>query len=218
MRLLVVEDEPDIRRQLVQFLISHGFLVEEAADGEAALALGNEHDFDAVILDPGLPKRDGVSVLRTWRKNGRHFPVIVLTGTRRETDDQVELIEAGASVFMEKPVELPKILAWVNATVNTPSAPRSGKRLQVGRLVIDTSTRRVTFEDRAVLLGTTEYKILRYLAVKNGEPVSRDELAEHCLGDDRGAEQVNVYIGRLRKGVSQGVIRTQRGKGYFLAS
>lgn len=215
-KVLVVEDDPDIRHQLVEFLLSHEFLVESAGDGEEALKIGNEMDFDAVILDPGLPHRDGTSVLRAWRKNGRNFPVIILTGTRRETDDQVELIDAGATVFMEKPVELPKILAWVRNVANMRKA-NVGKVIRYGALEIDTSTRRVSLEQRSIPLGTTEYSILEYLVVQNGRPVSRETLADHCLGNDRGAEQINVYVGRLRRSLGQRAIQTVKGRGYFIA-
>ncbi len=213
MKILVVEDEPDNREELVRCLRENGYIVEEAMDGDEAFRLGSEFDYDAVILDPGLPRRNGLSVLRGWRKLGRNFPVIVVTGTYCETEDQLDLIDAGLNVYMDKPVNLPMLLRWLDNLITDPGR---GTKIRVGKFCLDTRSKILSSDTRNIPLGTTEYNILHFMLAKHPEPVTSQAIADHCLGPDRGVDQVAVYISRLRREVGQGAIKNKRGTGYFI--
>ena len=169
---------------------------------EEGLAYGLENDYDAVILDPGLPTIDGFSVLRRWREAGRTMPVIVLTGSRKEVTDMKEAVRAGATNYLTKPA---------GPNVRQPV-------LEVGPLRIDTQSLRVWFDGGPVKLTPTEYRILHYLAVHAGRPVSAEEMVNHNFDGDaiKTANEVPVFISRLRSKLGKQTIETVFGYGYRL--
>jgi len=218
MRLLIAEDDPEIRSEFVRLFESNAFLVDAVEDGETVLELGLENDYDAVILDPGLPQRSGESILSNWRRSDRRFPVLVVTGTRLTTFDVKDLIRLGATYHFTKPVDHELLLEWVRSVVNSRGPATAGATLTVGELTIDTTSEAVSYRGARLSLATPEYRILHYLASADGRIVSRQELCEKCFDDfsGGGVDQVNVYIMRLRNKIDHKFIQNHRGKGYCL--
>lgn len=217
MRALVVEDDPDLNRQLVEALIGEGFAVDKALDGEEGYFLGETEPYDIVILDIGLPRMDGVSVLKQWRRAERNMPVIFLTARDRWTD-KVAGMDAGADDYLAKPFQMEELLARVRARVRR-SAGHAKAVLECGLLRLDTTTARVTHSGLPIKLTSHEYRLLAYLMHHNGRVVSRTELVEHLYEQDfdRDSNTIEVFIGRLRKKIPSDLIKTVRGLGYRLA-
>jgi two-component system, OmpR family, response regulator len=216
-RALVVEDDPDLNRQLCAALIEAGFAVDTAVDGEEGFFLGETEPYDIIILDIGLPKMDGISVLEQWRRAERKMPVIILTA-RDRWSDKVAGMDAGADDYVAKPFHMEELLARVRAQVRR-STGHAKSELECGPVRLDTKTARVTLDGQPVKLTSHEYRLLAYLMHHNGRVVSRTELVEHLYEQDfdRDSNTIEVFIGRLRKKIPPDMIKTIRGLGYRLA-
>lgn len=215
MRVLVIEDEASLRDQLSDHLKAQGFAVDSAEDGEEGLYFGREYDYDAAIVDLGLPKVDGIEVISTLRAEGRVFPVIVLTA-RGHWQDKVEGLEAGADDYVAKPFQMEELLARLNALIRR-TAGYASPVLAQGDLQLDTAKKEVRVEGQAVELTAYEYKVLEYLMLNPDRVVSKMELTDHLYDQDfdRDSNVIEVFVGRLRKKISPvEMIRTVRGQGY----
>ena len=199
MRLLVVEDDRDLNRQLVKAFEQAGYAVDEAFDGEEGEFLGETEPYDAVVLDIGLPGKDGVAVLEAWRKAGRKMPVLVLTA-RDRWSEKVQAFDAGADDYVTKPFHLEEVLARLRALVRRASGHASSD-LVCGPVRIDTRTSRVSVNDVTIKLTSLEYRLISYLMHHAGRVVSRTELVEHLYDQDfdRDSNTIEVFVGRLRK-------------------
>jgi DNA-binding response OmpR family regulator len=216
MRVLAVEDDPKIARDLERALGAAGFRVDLCADGEDAWFLGDTEDFDLVVLDLGLPKLDGLSVLKNWRANGRDMPVLVLTA-RGAWQERVEGIEAGADDYLPKPFRMEELVARARALVRR-AAGAANARVEVGALSLDTNRMTVAVRDVAVEVTALEYRLLSYLCHHRDKVVAPTELLEHLYGDEdaREANALEAVITRLRRKLGPGIIVTRRGFGYCL--
>ena len=214
MRLLVVEDDPDINRQIVTALQDSGYVVDSAKDGEEGHFLGDTEPYDAVVLDLGLPILDGVSVLEKWRRAGRKMPVLILTA-RDRWSDKVAGFDAGADDYVAKPFHMEEVLARVRALLRR-SAGHATSELTCGPVSLDTKSARVIVNGTAVKLTSLEFRLLAYLMHHKGKVVSRTELVEHLYDQDfdRDSNTVEVFVGRLRKKLGVDVLHTIRGMGY----
>ncbi len=218
MRLLVVEDERALARQLAESLSEAGYAVDVAHPGEEALYLGDVEPYDAVILDLGLPEIDGLTVLRRWREAGRTMPVLVLTA-RDRWSDKVEGFHIGADDYVAKPFSMEEVLARIRALIRR-AAGHASPELLCGPVRIDTRSRRVSVDGAPVTLTAHEFKLLSYLMHHQGKVVSRTELVEHIYEQDfdRDSNTIEVFVGRLRKKLGADVIKTLRGHGYMAAA
>ena len=214
MRLLVVEDDPDLRRQLTTALADAGYAVDAAKDGEEGHFLGDTEPYDAVVLDLGLPIIDGVSVLEKWRRAGRKMPVLILTA-RDRWSDKVAGFDAGADDYVAKPFHMEEVLARIRALLRR-AAGHATSELSVGPVVLDTKSSRVSVDGMPVKLTSLEFRLLSYLMHHKGKVVSRSELVEHLYDQDfdRDSNTVEVFVGRLRKKLGVDVLHTIRGMGY----
>ncbi|NNG02685.1 MAG: response regulator transcription factor [Inquilinus sp.] len=219
MRVLLVEDDRDLAAQIAEALRGDNFAVDIAEDGPEALALGSEEAFDAVILDPGLPGMDGISVLRRWREKGLRMPVIVLTASRREVADMKDAVKAGATNYLTKPVDLELLLDWVRGVANSAGPNVRQPVLEAGPLRMDTLAMRVWFDGGPVRLTPTEFRLLHYLLVNRQRPVAADELVQHNFdgASAKTSNEIPVYISRLRDKLGRATIETVLGYGYRLA-
>jgi two-component system OmpR family response regulator len=218
MRLLVVEDDPDLNRQLSTALTDAGYAVDRAFDGEEGHYLGETEPYDAVVLDLGLPKMDGISVLESWRRSGKTMPVLILTA-RDRWSDKVAGFDAGADDYVAKPFHLEEVLARIRALLRRASGHASSE-LICGPLRLDTRSGRVSVDGNPIRLTSHEYRLLAYLMHHAGRVVSRTELVEHLYDQDfdRDSNTIEVFVGRLRKKLGVEVIQTVRGLGYLLAA
>jgi two-component system OmpR family response regulator len=217
MRVLVVEDEPDLAQQLAGTLRDAGYAVDVARDGEEGHFLGETEAYDAVVLDLGLPLMDGVSVLERWRRDGRSMPVLILTA-RDRWSEKVAGFDAGADDYVTKPFQMEEVMARVRALIRR-AAGHASPELECGPVRMDTRSGRITVKGAPVRLTAQEFKILSYLMHHHGKVVSRTELTEHIYDQDfdRDSNTIEVFIGRLRKKLGVPVIQTVRGLGYCLA-
>ena len=215
MRVLLVEDDPVICTALKANLEAAGFLVEACGDGERAWALGNDEDFDAVILDLGLPRLDGLSVLKRWRQEGRAMPVIILSA-RGSWAEKVEGIEAGADDYLAKPFEPPELIARLRGLIRRASG-RTGNVITAGRLTLDLFRTTASYDGVPVRLSPLEFRLLDLLANAGGRPLSAGELGEHLHGTDMlDANAIEALVARLRRKIGAETIETRRGFGYLL--
>jgi two-component system, OmpR family, response regulator len=216
-RALVVEDDPDLNRQLTAALMDAGFAVDKAFDGEEGYFLGETEPYDIIILDLGLPKMDGLSILEQWRRAERKVPVIILTA-RDRWSDKVAGMDAGADDYLAKPFHMEELLARVRAQVRRASG-HAKSEIECGPLRLDTTTARVAYDGQTIKLTSHEYRLLAYMMHHNGRVVSRTELVEHLYEQDfdRDSNTIEVFIGRLRKKIPGDLIKTVRGLGYRLA-
>ncbi len=218
MRLLVVEDQSLLRQQLAQGLIRHGYVVDDAADGKAGLYFATEFDYDAAIIDLGLPLLDGISLIRAIRTQGKDFPILILTA-RGDWQDKVEGLDAGADDYVVKPFQLEEILARLNALLRR-AAGFAKSLIESGPITLDISSKRVTLAGKAVELTAYEYKLLEYLMLHPGQVVSKTELTEHLYAQDydRDSNVLEVFVRRLRQELDPQEtlhpIDTIRGQGY----
>ncbi|GLR82595.1 response regulator transcription factor (plasmid) [Azospirillum oryzae] len=214
MRVLVVEDTPELARQLKQRLEGEGYAVDTAGDGEEGRFLGETEPYDAVILDLGLPKVDGLTVLRSWRRAGMAVPVLILTA-RDAWNEKVQGIDAGADDYLAKPFSMEELLARVRALIRRAKGHATAE-IACGGVVLDTRSGRVTVDGEPVELTAFEYRVLSYLMHRKGQVVSRTELIEHVYAQDfdRDSNTIEVFVGRLRRKLGTDVIKTVRGQGY----
>jgi DNA-binding response OmpR family regulator len=221
MRVLLVEDEPAAAHVLAKGLREQGYAVDHAADGEAALFQAGTVDYDAIVLDVMLPRRDGLSVCRAIRKAGRPVPVLMLTA-RDAVDARIEGLDAGADDYLVKPFDFGELLARLRAVIRRGRHPVLPERLTIGPLALDTRARRAWVEEQEMALTAKEYALLEYLARRVGEVVSRGDIAEHVWDEhyDPVSNIVDVYIQRLRRKMDRAgrgsQIRTRRSEGYQL--
>jgi len=219
MKILIVEDEDKLRHQLYTQLKERQYIVEQARDGEEAVYMGLEFPLDLAIVDLGLPKINGVGVIRQWREKGVSFPVLILTA-RGNWEDKVEGLDAGADDYLVKPFHIEELVARVKALLRR-SAGHSSSELKFGNMVIDLSEKQVRLDNRALDLTAYEYNTLEYLALKPGKTISKTELTEHLYEQDfeRDSNVIEVFVGRLRKKLdpsgTSNPIKTVRGQGYL---
>ncbi|MBI0539389.1 DNA-binding response regulator [Roseomonas sp. KE2513] len=218
MRVLVVEDSEALAGQLRAAFAEAGFAVDHAPDGEEALFLGETEPYDAVVLDLGLPRLDGLTVLRRWRAAGRTMPVLVLTA-RDAWTEKVEGLNAGADDYLAKPFVMAELVARVQALIRRAHG-LARPEIRLGDLRIDINARSVTWKGAPVRLTALEYGLLAYLAHHPGRPVSKTELTEHLYAQDfdRDSNTLEVMVGRLRRKLADGVIETVRGQGYRMVA
>jgi two-component system, OmpR family, response regulator len=214
MRVLVVEDDQDLARQLKECLTEAGYAVDLAADGEEGHYLGETEPYDAVVLDLGLPVVDGISVLERWRAAGRRMPVLILTA-RDRWSEKVAGFDAGADDYVAKPFHMAEVLARLRALVRR-AAGHASAELACGPVLLDTRSAKVMVDGRPVKLTAQEYRLLAYLMHHQDKVVSRTELTEHLYDQDfdRDSNIIEVFVGRLRKKLGADVIQTVRGLGY----
>ncbi|MEJ2609928.1 MAG: response regulator transcription factor [Candidatus Thiodiazotropha sp.] len=221
MRVLLVEDEADIREPLAVRLAEQGYTVDKAEDGEAGLYLGREYGIDVGVIDIGLPKLSGIELIRELRKQDKHFPILILTA-RGNWQDKVEGLEAGADDYLVKPFHVEELLARLNALLRR-SGGWSQPVLNGGPIALDTRTQAVNVSDIPVELTAYEYKVLEYLMLHAGEVVSKTDLTEHIYEQDwdRDSNTIEVFVRRLRKKLDPNErykpIETLRGRGYRFA-
>ncbi|MDP2706524.1 MAG: response regulator transcription factor [Burkholderiales bacterium] len=218
MRLLVIEDEASLRRQLSEQLRAAGYVVDDAANGNDGLLHGREYPVDLAVVDIGLPDLSGIEVIRAWRKQDKRFPVLILTA-RGRWQDKVEGLEAGADDYLVKPFHFEELLARVNALLRR-AAGLAQPVLTCGPVVLDTAAQQVRVNKHALELTAYEYKVLEYLMLHAGDVVSKTTLTEHVYDQDfdRDSNVIEVFIGRLRKKLDPEdrfkPIETLRGRGY----
>lgn len=216
MRLLVVEDDKDINRQVVAALEEAGYVADKAYDGEEGGYLGESEPYDAIILDMGLPKADGVTVLQKWRRAGVKTPVIILTA-RDRWSDKVDGFDAGADDYVTKPFHMEELMARVRALLRR-AAGHATSLIACGPVTLDTRSGKVFVDGAQVKLTSHEYRLLSYLMHHTGRVVSRAELTEHLYDQDfdRDSNTIEVFVGRLRKKLAVDLIQTVRGLGYLV--
>ncbi len=218
MRLLVVEDESLLLQQLGSGLTKEGYVVDAAADGKAGLYFATEFNYDAAIIDLGLPKIDGISLIRQIRADGKTFPILILTA-RGDWQDKVAGLDAGADDYVVKPFQLEEIVARLNALLRR-AAGFAKPVLEFGPLHLDISAKRLTVSKHNVDLTAYEYKLLEYLMLHPGQVISKTELTEHLYAQDydRDSNVLEVFVRRLRQKLDPEQtlkpIETVRGQGY----
>ncbi len=216
MKILVVEDEPALAAALGEALRSAGFLVEQAADGETALQLGTIDPFDAAVLDLGLPRLDGVTVLQRWRAAQVTMPVLVLTA-RGRWPEKLAAFSAGADDYVTKPFEMEEVIVRLRALLRR-AAGAATAELSAGPLRLDPARAQVTVDGTPVRLTSRELRILEYLLHRRGRIVSRLDIIDHVYERDmdRDSNVIDVLIGRIRRKIGAERIETVRGLGYRL--
>jgi two-component system, OmpR family, response regulator len=217
-RLLIVEDDKDLNRQISQALEQSGYAVDRAFDGEEGHFLGETETYDAVVLDIGLPKKDGITVLEQWRANGRAMPVLILTA-RDRWSEKVQGFDAGADDYVAKPFHMEEVLARIRALLRRATGHATNE-IVCGPVRLDTKAGRVVVDGAPVKLTSHEYRLLAYLMHHSGRVVSRSEIIEHIYDQDfdRDSNTIEVFVGRLRKKLGVDLIHTIRGLGYMAAS
>jgi two-component system OmpR family response regulator len=217
-RILVVEDEAALSSQLASAIGDAGYAVDCAADGERADYLVEIEQYDAIILDLGLPKIDGLTLLRRWREAGIASPVLILTA-RASWHEKVQGIDVGADDYVTKPFRMEEVLARLRALIRRASG-QLNPELRCGPLVLDPRLSKVTVDGNTVRLTSHEFRVLSYLMHHRGRVVSQAELTDHIYAQDfnRDSNTVEVFVARLRRKVGAGIIETVRGLGYRIAS
>ncbi len=216
MRVLVVEDDPDLGRQLTEALTQAGYAVDLAPDGEEGHFLGDTEPYDAAVLDLGLPKLDGVRVLEKWRNAGKDMPVLILTA-RDRWSEKVAGFDAGADDYLTKPFVTEELLARLRALMRR-AAGHASAALECGDLRVDTRAARASVNGEPIKLTAHEYRVLSYMMHHQGRVVPRTELVEHIYDQDfdRDSNTIEVFVGRLRRKIVSNRILTERGLGYRL--
>jgi two-component system OmpR family response regulator len=218
MRVLIVEDESLLAHRLAATLGERGYAVDVATDGESADFLVSTETYDAVILDLGLPRIDGLTLLERWRSGGIAVPVLVLTA-RGSWSEKVRGIDGGADDYLTKPFQMDELLARLRALIRRSSGQLTPE-LRCGAVVLDARTSQVTLDGQPVKLTSHELRVLSYLMHHRGRVVSQSELTEHIYAQtfDRDSNTVEVFIARLRRKLGASTIETVRGLGYRIAN
>ncbi|WP_296201658.1 response regulator transcription factor [uncultured Hyphomicrobium sp.] len=214
MRILLVEDDPEIAKRLVEGLTSAGFAVERADNGADGYAMGVDDQYDAVVLDVGLPQMSGIDVLRKWRSGGFKMPVLVLTA-RGSWSEKVDGLNAGADDYITKPFHIPEVAARLNALIRR-SAGLASATLTHRGITLDSSAGKAFVDGQPIDLTARELRMLNYFMHRVGRVVSQAELTEHLysLEESRESNTIEVYISRLRRKFGADLIKTIRGLGY----
>jgi len=218
MHILIVEDESRLRERLRDRLHKNGYVVEVAADGEEGLYYGQEFPLDLAVIDIGLPKMSGIELIRRFRSNGRHFPILILTA-RRNWQDKVEGLETGADDYLVKPFRFEELEARLNALLRR-SSGWSKPVIDCGQISLDTGKQTIAVAGDSVELTAFEYRVLEYLMLHAGQVVSKAELTDSIYDQDfdRNSNVLEVFIGRLRRKLDPdnriNPIETLRGRGY----
>ena len=217
MRILLIEDDPVLLNQVRNSLEDNGYSVDTALDGEEGHYLGDTEPYDAVVLDLGLPKIDGITVLEKWRKENKKYPVLILTA-RDRWSEKVAGFDAGADDYLTKPFQMEELLARLRALIRR-SAGHASSDIECGPLKIDTKANKVFMNGTKLKLTSHEYKIIEYFLHHQDKVISRTELTEHIYDQDfdRDSNTIEVFIGRLRKKLGKNLIKTERGSGYRLS-
>ena len=217
MRILLIEDDPVLLNQVRNSLEDNGYSVDTALDGEEGHYLGDTEPYDAVVLDLGLPKIDGITVLEKWRKEDKKYPVLILTA-RDRWSEKVAGFDAGADDYLTKPFQMEELLARLRALIRR-SAGHASSDIECGPLKIDTKANKVFMNGTKLKLTSHEYKIIEYFLHHQDKVISRTELTEHIYDQDfdRDSNTIEVFIGRLRKKLGENLIKTERGSGYRLS-
>jgi len=215
MRILIVEDEPDLLRSLAQALREEGYAVDTSADGEDGFYKAENYDYDAVILDVMLPKLDGWEILKRLRQI-KKTPVLMLTA-RDQTRDRVRGLDTGADDYVVKPFDLEEIFARLRALIRR-SADKTSNEIQIGDVKINTAARIVLLKDKPVELTAREYALTEFLALHRGEVVTRTQLYEHLFdeNDSTLSNLLDVHVSNVRKKLGAEFIVTRRGHGYCI--
>ena len=218
MRVLVVEDDRQISRQVVQALGLHGYVADTARNGEDGRFLGQTESYDAIILDLGLPVLDGISVLQSWRQEGMKAPVLVLTA-RDTWSDKVKGLRAGADDYLAKPFHMEELIARIEALIRRDKGSMRSL-LTCGGVQFDAATGMVTRHGEVVILTALEYRLLAYLMHRPNAVISKAELTEHIYDQDfdKDSNVIEVLVNRLRKKFGAGFIKTRRGLGYMIGN
>ena len=218
MRALVVEDDPDVGPDVVRGLEAAGFVADLVRNGEDAWFKGDVEEYDIAVVDLGLPRLDGLSVIRKWRANQRAFPVLILSA-RGDWSEKVEGIEGGADDYLSKPFQMAELITRVRALVRR-SSGHASPVLTLGALHIDTRRMSASIEGTPLSLSQLEFRLLNYLAHQKGRAVPASELAEHLYGanEPNDANAIEQLVGRLRRKIGSNRIETKRGFGYLLTS
>lgn len=216
MRLLLVEDDKDLNRQIKAALEDSGYVADVAFDGEEGHFLGSTENYDAVILDLGLPLMDGISILESWRRDGRKMPVLILTA-RDRWNEKVAGFDAGADDYVAKPFHMEELLARLRALIRR-AAGHASSEIACGPILLDTKTSRIFVNDLQVKLTSLEFRLLSYMLHQQGRVISRTELVEHLYDQDfdRDSNTIEVFVGRIRKKLGVNMLQTVRGLGYQL--
>lgn len=215
MRILVVEDEPDLLRSLAQALREEGYAVDPAADGQDGLYKAESWDYDAIVLDVMLPKLDGWQLLQRLRQK-KKTPVLMLTARDRSAD-RVKGLDIGADDYLVKPFDLPELLARLRALIRR-TTQQTQSRIVLGDVEIDLAARRLTRDGREIVLTAREYSLVEYLALHRGEVISRTVLYEHLFdeNDSTLSNLLDVHVSNIRKKIGAEFIVTRRGLGYAI--
>jgi DNA-binding response OmpR family regulator len=216
MRVLVVEDDRRIAAEVARALEAAGYIVEIVRDGEEAWFRGDTEDYGAIVLDLGLPGMDGLSVLKRWRANNRHTPVLILTA-RGSWAERVDGIDAGADDYLPKPFRMEELLARLRSIIRR-SAGHAAPVVSVGDVTLDERQMKVTVRGIPVALSPLEYRLVAYLLLHRGRVVSQQELSESIYGqgDAHDSNAIEVLVGRVRRKVGVELIETRRGFGYLV--
>ncbi|MDB5505588.1 MAG: transcriptional regulator [Devosia sp.] len=216
MRVLIAEDDQRLAEILRSALTTAGFIPDVVGDGETVWFRGDTEPYDAIILDLGLPVLDGLTILKRWRSAGSTLPVLILTA-RDDWEERVDAIEAGADDYLVKPFRMEEVLARLRAIIRR-AAGAATNRWRFADLVLDTRRMQVTRDGLPINLTPQEYRLVAYLVHHRGEIISQLQLTEHIYGDDfaRDPNSIEVLVGRVRKRLGSGVIKTRRGFGYFV--
>lgn len=214
MRILVVEDEPTLSKQIVHSLKNVGYAVDAALEGEEGYFLGDTEPYDAIVLDLGLPKIDGFTILDRWRRSGNKTPVLILTA-RDRWQDKIKGFDIGADDFVTKPFSMEEVIARVRALIRR-SKGLAKSIIEFGPISLDTSRSKVMVNGRKIILTLREYKIFSYLIYNQGKVVSRTELTEHTYDKnfDRDSNVIDAFIKKIRNKIRIDCITTVRGMGY----
>jgi len=217
MRALVVEDDPDVGPDIVRGLQGAGYTAELVRNGEDAWFKGDVEDYDVAVVDLGLPRLDGLSVIEKWRTKARAFPVLILSA-RGDWSEKVEGIESGADDYLAKPFQMAELITRVRALVRRYSG-HAAPTLSIGALRIDTRRMSASLEGKPLALSQLEFRLLNYLAHQKGRAVPAGELAEHLYGaeDPGDSNAIEQLVVRLRRKIGAERIETKRGFGYILA-
>jgi two-component system, OmpR family, response regulator len=216
MRILLAEDDDKLATLIAVTLEASGFVVEREADGEVVHYRGDTDDFDAVLLDLGLPTLDGLTILRRWRKGMRNMPILILTA-RGQWEERVDAIEAGADDYLVKPFHMEELVARLRAVIRR-SNGHASTPIRFGEFVLDSRLMQMFRSGVPIELTPQEYKLIAYLAMHRGQVVSQLQLTEHIYNQDfeRSSNSIEVLVGRLRRRLGTDIIKTRRGFGYYI--